>query len=54
MQMGSGNIRQMSYAGEGNYEGRTRNPICHVPNIGKIEIVNHLCAHFVSPFECIT
>ena len=50
MQRGSGDI---SNAGGGNYEGRARNPIYHVPNIGKIEIANHFCAHFVSPFECI-
>jgi len=38
---------------EGNYEGRNRNPIYHAPNIGKIEIVNHFYAHFVSAFEFI-
>jgi len=34
------NIRQMSYAGEGIYKGRTHNPISHVSNIEELEIVS--------------
>ena len=47
-------FRQISFVGEGNYEGRTHNPISHVPNIGELDIVIHSRGGFVSAFERIT
>jgi hypothetical protein len=39
-------IRQMSNAGEDNYEGRTHNPISHVSSTGELETGIHFCVHF--------